>query len=989
MLGAMLAATGMAGTAWAQAPSQDQRQNPPAQSASPTVVEELVITGSRIRRIDAFTSPQPLQVITIEEVDLAGVADLATALQTSSLAASSFQVNDQLTGYALPGGGGTSSLSLRGLGAQRTLTMLNGRRAGPAGVRGQVQAFDLNVMPQSQVERIEILKDGASSIYGSDAVAGVVNILTPQRPDGGSISYYVSQPIDGGGEQQRLDATWGRTFDRGHFSVGAEYYEARALLRQDRADTACAADYVFDPDTGQRLDYIDPRTGRFKCYNFTVGYVQAAGLNLVRTDRYGAAYDYNVDGNNSPYAGWERFARGGFPDTFLYQPSDSGLWNRSNVISPTERFSLNLEGSYELSPSVEAYAELLYNNRRSSQIGVGQVFPSFAARSVINGAANTLPASNPNNPLGVNALFVTAYESNQFQEVDYLRGVAGIRGDASLGSIPFSWDLFGQYSRSDAVYSFGPRLYLDRFLAVSSPDVACTNTPAGGNVSGFDCANLPGGVPWLSARILNEGQFNEAERAFLFFEEEGTTTYDHAYVEGIATTNSLFTLPAGDVGAAVGFQFRHERLDDEPGAQAAAGNMALFSSAGRTRGTDTVSEAFVEVEAPLLRDLPLVRSLVANLSGRLSHYDSYGDSSTYRASLNWTVNPSLRLRASTGTSFRAPALYELFLGNQTVYSSQATADPCINYGTSGVATEIVASCQALGIPDNYTGAGGSSVLVNINGGQGVLEAETATTNTVGLIWTPSFANLSVAIDYVDISIEDEVRQFGAYNIVEQCLRGNQDFCSLFLRDADNFWILTLNNSYVNVARQDFEGIDLTVRYARDFGSTRVTLGTQHSWKLNDEVNLLGGAFEDYRGTTFGYNGPSYSGNLQLTVARGDWTWFYGVDAIGRGSDLSQPGVTAVGPLARYADFSTGTINADCDLPDNYCVYNKRFTEFTAYHTLSLRYDVEDWSFQVGMNNLFDERPPTQSQGQFRIGTAALNGYDMRGRRGFARVTRRF
>ncbi len=998
MLGVMIAVAGGSGVAFAQtqpAQTQSQQQNQQQnqessrEGAPSTVVEEVVITGSRIARSSAFTSPQPIEVITVEEVDLRGIADVGNALQSTALAVSSFQVNDQLTGYVVGGGGGNSSLSLRGLGAQRTLTIVNGRRAGPAGVRGQVQAFDMNTMPQSIVERVEILKDGASSVYGSDAVAGVVNIITRARREGGEISYWVSQPFVSGGEQYRLDANWGTTFDRGYISVGAEYFRANALTRSDRPDTACAEDFVFDPDTGQRLDYIDPRTGQYKCYNLTMGYAQAGSLNLVRTDRYGSLYDYNVAGNDSPYAGWERFARGGFPDTFLYQPTDSALWNNATVISPNERYTLNFNGAYEIAPSVELYTELLYHNRVSSQIGVAQIFPSFAARNVLFGASNFLPASNPNNPFGVNALYVTGYESSAFQEVDYYRGVVGIRGDATLAGRAVNWDLLVQYSRSEADYDFGPRMYLDRFLAVSGPNVACNNNPLGGNVSGFDCADLPDGVPWMSARVLNEGRFTEAERDFLFFRENNTTMYEHAYIEGVMSTSSLFTLPAGPVGAAVGFQIRRERIDDQPGPQASSANMALYSSAGRTRGSDTVREVFGEIELPLLRGLPLIQGLDVNLSARYSDYDSYGDTATYRASLNWTLTPEFRVRASTGTSFRAPALYELFLGNLTAYSSQAAADPCINYGTSGVAPEIVAACQALGIPDNYNAGGGSSVLVNINGGAGVLEAETARTNTFGLIWTPRFANLSVALDYVDISIEDEVRQFGAYNIVEQCLRGNQQFCSLFIRDPDNFWILQLNNSYVNVARQDFEGIDLTLRYIHDFGPTRLLVSSVQSWKLRDEVNLLGGAIEDYRGTTFGYGGPSYSGNIQFTVTRGDWTVFYGIDAIGRGSDLSQGGVVEVGPLARYADFSTGNINIDCNGPLNYCVRYKRTTEFTTYHTASLRYDVNDWTFQVGVNNLFDERPPAQSTGAFRLGTAALNAYDMRGRRGFARITRRF
>ena len=257
-------ALAVAAPSFAQSTTQSSSQSTTTQTGQTTEVQEVVVTGTRIRN-PQFTSASPLQVITSEQTELRGVPDLAGALQSSSLAASSAQTNDQLTGYVTGGGGGVQTLSLRGLGSQRTLTLMNGRRAGPAGTRGQVQAFDLNVIPQSQVERIDILKDGASSTYGSDAVAGVVNIITSQKLDGGSFNAYASQPFEGGGEQYRLDGSFGRVFDRGYFNIGAEYYRALVLRRSDRDDTACAEDYLFSPTTGQRIDYIDSRTGDYKC----------------------------------------------------------------------------------------------------------------------------------------------------------------------------------------------------------------------------------------------------------------------------------------------------------------------------------------------------------------------------------------------------------------------------------------------------------------------------------------------------------------------------------------------------------------------------------------------------------------------------------------------------------------------------------------------------------------------------------------------------
>lgn len=970
--------------------AQSRQTRPTApEEAEPARVQDVVVTGSRIRRTDDFTSAQPLTVITTEYTELRGVPDAATALLTSPLAAGSSQINDQLTGYVAAGGGGTQSISLRGLGEQRTLTLINGRRAGPAGTRGQVQAFDLNVIPQAQVERFEILKDGASSTYGSDAVAGVINVLTRKNWDGAQFNAFASQPFDNGGEQVRIDGAWGKTFDRGYISVAAEYYEAFPLLRKDRKDTACTAHFNFNPDTGAREDHIDPRTGQYKCYNLNTNYVQIASnsMNLVPVGLYGDAYDYNVAGNNSPYAGWARFSRGGYPGTYLYQPSDpSGVQANSTVISPVERVTLSLNLGYDLTPGMEAYGEFLLNRRKSSQIGAAQVFQSFAQRSTLNGALNLLPGSNPNNIFGEDVTTISAYESSAFQEVDYARAVVGLRGGFTFRDRDFNWDIYGQYSRSDAVHNYGPRLYLDRFLAVNSPNVACTDNPAGGNVSNFSCSALPNGVPWMSPRVL-AGNFNQAERDFLFISEDHATTYDHAYVEGILTTDRLFDLPAGPLGVALGFQSRYEKINDTPGEQARNRNIALYSLAGITEGSDTINEIFGELEAPLLRDLPFVDQLTLNLSGRFSDYRSYGASETYKANLNWAVTPEWRLRASTGTSFRAPALYELFLGNQTSYGAQSTTDPCYEYGNSSVDPEIKAACARLGIPEGYNASGSSSILITAGGGRDILKAETAKTSTLGLVWTPRFADLNVAVDYFDIAIEDEVRQFGVRNIIEQCLRGNTEFCGLYQRNAD-FHITTAQNNYVNVARQTNRGIDLAVRYSRDLGFANLTFASQNTWQLENRVNLLGGQELDYKGTTFNYSGPAYAGNINLLLDFGDFAWNYGVDMIGPGTDLGQAGVNEIALSNAYADFATGRIVGDCSQPNNYCVRFKRTTEFTSYHSTSLRYRVDGWTFQVGVNNIFDERPPALSAG-FRLGTAALNGYDMRGRRGFVRVGRSF
>lgn len=1010
-----IAGFAMAAPALAQTTTQPPAQQPADDNA--TQVGAVVITGSRIRR-NEFTSSAPIQVITGEQATLEGLVDTAELLQQSSIASGSYQLNNQLTGFVTEGGGNINSVSLRGLGAQRTLVLLNGRRAGPAGTRGQVQAVDLNVIPQSLIERVEILKDGASSIYGSDAIAGVVNIITRTNLDGLEASAYINRSFDGGGDVQRYNIGWGSTFDRGYIQAGFDYYRQDPLRRADRDDTACAADYLFDATTMQRVDFTDQATGQYVCYNLFAQALRAnpgpGTMDLIYM-RPGINYGNASTGNNSTVAGMAREGRAGFPQTFTYRQDQHPFFDRATIISPVDRWTFTATAGYDITPNIEAYGEFLYNLRISEQDGVRQFFPTVAT--------NIPGAQRPDTGtpfLGATLLPIIPKTSDSDQEINYYRFVGGLRGTlptamSFLGG--WDWDIYAQIARSDGEYR-GEFIYADRVAAVTGVNVAvtaltgglpCYQGPLITNVSGYSCSQLPGGVPWTSERIIR-GNFNDAERAFLFGVETGTTTYDHQYIEG-SIAGDLFNLPAGPVGAALGFQVRREEIDDNPGFNARNANLWGSTAAGRTAGEDTVREVFGEFEIPLVRGFTGIDELTLNLSGRWSDYDSYGSSETYKVGLNWQITPAWRIRATQGTSFRAPALYELFLANQTSFLGQTAIDPCLQYEQSSNGV-LQANCAAAGVPTGYTAAGTSSALIITGGGIGVLNPETAEARTLGVIWTPAFIDLSVAVDYFEIEVEDEVRTFGAANILSQCYRSTaypgNPFCSLFTRapatdpNRPN-QIITVNNSYVNVASQTNRGIDLTVRYGHEFSFGDLTLDGQFTWQLQDEVNLLGGFVEDDNGET---TEPDFTGRLSARFDRGDWTAFWGVQFIGKTSDTEAFGGDVFGstrysstcvrlgvqaPCSSYIDPNPAAggnlLSGTAVVPRQ--VYYKQWTEFQTYHDFSLRYRMDDWTLQAGIQNVFDERPPAQSAGQFRQGTAALNLYDMIGRRGFVQITRRF
>jgi iron complex outermembrane receptor protein len=973
-----LAIAAIPGLALAQATETPATEPAAAAAAAPAAAapaddtEELVVTGSRIRRTE-FTSTSPIQVITSEQSTLEGLVDTAKIIQGSSVAGNDTQINNFFTGFVVNGGPGVNTVSLRGLGTQRTLLLLNGRRAGPAGTRGSVGAFDLNTLPSSIIDRVEVLKDGASSVYGSDAVAGVINIITSKKLDGGEAGVYANLTADGGGEEYRANVAQGWTFEKGYLNLAADYYRQEALTFGDRDYFSCPQDYVFNPATGFRLDIIDPVTGTYKCQNTLSGRVdnQSTGRNYV----YDATAVAGGGIGNTDLNGLKRVGAtfAGNPTntraSAALSPTNDPRLKSRHAISPVERYTLAANGSFDLTANTELYGELLLNRRESSQDSWRQLFPTVH----FNNPNNIFRVGNPSGYAPGYARSVILMPSNGEQTVDYTRVVVGAKG--MLPDIGFlkgwDWDIYGQYSKSHGEYS-GNFIYNDRVLATTGAS-ACNTA-----LLKTATACPTGGVNYFRQSTVTTGAFTPEEAAFLFGTETGTTDYTHQYIEGSISGN-LFTLPAGPIGAALGFQVRKEEIDDTPGEQARTNNLWGSSSAGRTAGSDTIKEIFGELEIPVLRGVPLAESLTVNLSGRRSDYQSYGANSTYKVGVNWQILPSIRLRGSDGTSFRAPALYELFLANQTGFLGQTSIDPCVNWGEDPSSTTSI-NCAKQGIPSNYTAAGTSSALIITGGGKGNLDAETSKARSLGFIWTPSFVDLNIAVDYFDIEIENQVAQFGAANIVSACYAlptfPNNDFCSLFTRDvtagSTTQWAITsVRNNYVNVQRQSQRGLDLTTRFTHQFAGSKLTIDSQFSWILDWQTQLLSDTETKNNGLV---GSPDFNGSVNTRYDKGDWTYFWGMDVVSKSSDTDYYGT---------------------DVFNNYkgtgvAAYYKQHAEFQITHNVSIRKKFDKWTAEVGIQNLFDEQPPYVSTGTTRVGNAALNSsYDFLGRRMFFNVSRRW
>src|SRR5690606_25222565 len=524
---AMLAALHPGGPALAQEPDAEEGGN----------VEQIVVTGSRIQR-DTFSSAAPMDVVLTETAAVRGIHDVATMLQTTTVAAGSPQVTPALSAASVVNGGlGTSTLSLRGLGANRTLVLLNGRRAGPSGVQGGVSAFDLNTIPLATIERVEILKDGASSVYGSDAIAGVVNIIT-RKDEGAEFNAFYSQPAQSGGEALRLSGSWGKRTDRGYFRVTGDYSKQEILQRGDRDYFACNEYYVFDR-AGKRADLIDPRTGKYFCSDLPWGHVWVydyatefgdgttnAGppVFLMQYDHDGAlaangvpplAPPTNPNHMVAPEA-WYPIGRGDRLTDSLTD-EEPPIQDLTTLVPEAEVMTLFVDGEYQLTDSTTAYAEVLLSRRKTTNVGWRQIWTYvYNYDSAEMGWGSDPFSVGWTGAQWLSPLTLTDH-AGQRVTVDYQRFVAGLRGEMDRVLPDWNWELSFQYSFSDGEY------HDDQILADTIEMTWFRTGSCVGQVSPI--SNRPCvDIPWLDPSFL-AGNIPQEVKDYLFAVETGTTEY--------------------------------------------------------------------------------------------------------------------------------------------------------------------------------------------------------------------------------------------------------------------------------------------------------------------------------------------------------------------------------------------------------------------------------------------------------------------------------
>lgn len=963
-------------TVWAQDTEASAKAEPESTA--------IIVTGSRIRH-DTFTSPEPLTVITRDSMTEQGFNSTTDALQSSSVTQGGSQINNFYGGYVVDGGTGVNTIGLRGLGPTRTLVLLNGHRLAPAGTRGAVGAVDLNTIPTTAVDRVEVLKAGASSIYGSDAVAGVINIITDNKFTGFKLDAQVNVPEIGTGLDRRLSGLFGAKGDNWNFNVSVDWRKRNAVSMGDVDFTKCPIGGYLD---GQGTafganDYIDPNTGEPKCFTLDNGGVTINTIG-VRTregqDRLTGETGYynrfvpdaSVTGGATPgYAGVDYYTRDSFDPDMLKEP----------LVTPVETLNVFAQGSYQLNAlgNAELYSEFLYSNRKSSSPLYRQLTLDYAVGSplvpeLFRNTAYLNPTAVSNGELVALRSFIGFGLLDSSQNVDFYRAASGLRGDTGLSD--WRYDLYGSYSWSKARYSTAT--FLTSRVAQSLNVV----DNGDGTFSCVDTSNGCVAAPVVDVASVG-GNLSQAYRDFITQTVTGSTKTAE-YIGSLNLDGSLFQLPGGMAKAALGLEYRHSHLDDQPPAESVAGDLYNLTSAAPTVGSDEVWEVYGEVYLPVLANMPGVYNLNFDASGRYTHYRSYGGEWTYKGSVEYAPVRGVTFRGSYGTSYRAPALFEQYLGATSGFLS-SSYDPCDNYADSKNLI-LKANCAAAGLPADFEQKNGVSVYGGGGSSTG-LKAETSKNLSLGIILQPvlpqSVGKLSVSLDYFNIEINNGVQRVGGSNIANLCYGSanfNPDagYCRYVSRDANN--ALTVIDNYVNVATQKTQGFEFNLRYLRDIGPGEFQFETQVT-KFTKQSTALGSndAEIDYNNTIAT---PEWTGTFDASYKIGPVKFRYGLDWIKGTGDHTY--------TVLATDSLTGEVNQD-NL-ELYKYYYKLQTPDYFLHSASIQWDVNDeFEFTIGVRNLTNAKLPRISADTYSLvgNTPLYSGYDYTGRTFFANVTAKY
>lgn len=770
-----------------------------AKDAHAKKLEAVTVTGSRIRGVDIQTQ-QPVFVMTAADIQKTGLTNVGDIVQQmTTMGIPGFNKTTVLNAAFEQGG---SYANMRNLGTQRVLVLVNGKRW----VTGIAGYTDLSTIPSALVARIEILKDGASAIYGSDAISGVINFILKDRFDGTQASAYYGQNQHGDGQTSQYNMTAGANNDRSSIVFSVTYNNQSVVNANSRTLT--------EHGYGPANPYGTLEAGPWGLIRNPL--VPGQLLMLNHANGVGA-------GSNNP-ANYHVYT-GTIADKFDF--TSEKYYN-----IPSRLKSAFTHATYKLTDSISAEATAMYSDRWSRSQLTGYPLSSTAQPNFpIYVDAQSYYNPYPGHSLFFNRLMaeVPVANENDFKSVHF---DGSLKGYLDLGQNEWDWNAGFNYNHGSGVINgFGNYnlLALQKALGPSflngSGIVQCGTAsnpvPLGTNFSAGQCTpfNILGG---LSASTPQALSYVAAPSTGIY----GTT--DTSFTADV--TGTLFELPAGHLALATGVESRHVSGYDKPDAFAQTGYTTNLA-ANSTQGSYRVNEAYAELSVPLFRDAPGAKMLNIDVASRYSHYSNFGGTTNSKFSVAWRPINDLLVRGTYSQGFRAPTIGDLFGGGSQTHDY--ILDPCDSvFGAAASNPTVAARCRAQGVPANFrqTDAQGLPITVGLpvqssypfytGTGNLTLQPETSTSKTIGFVYSPSYIHgLDMSVDWYEINVQNEITGISAQYVLNQCYIDNSTpYCAAFGRDPTSHQITTLSHGNANLGFLATKGYDVAVNY--QFAPTR-------------------------------------------------------------------------------------------------------------------------------------------------------------------------
>lgn len=908
-----------------------------AQDAPPTgqatTLDTVTVTGTRIKRSEV-EGRVPIQTLTREDIDRTGLNSIGDIVQelTGSGSALNTRFNSSGNfGFSPNGdgvGAGSSQVDLRHLGAKRVLVLVDGMRwVNESSASGVSAAVDLNTIPLALVERIEVLEDGASSLYGSDAIAGVVNIITRRNFDGGQVQLNYGQYSEGDGDTYGADFAWGMDTERSNLFLSLSYTKQEEVSSSDRPISAIAIQGGSSRTPGGLFDFNDPTGTRYTLTTadnlnnptYTPGLPNCAS-GIARTDGF-RCFDFDND-------------------PFNYAPFNL-------LVTPSERTGVFGQYRFHVNDRVSLYAKALYNRRESTNRAAPEPIDLGPGAGTDFGANVVIPANQPFNPFGFDLVGGTGGNIRTIrrrpseggprifeQEVDTQYFAAGAEGFFSAGDNDYYWDVNGAWSKNEADQT-NRGSYNSRNIALALGDPAvCASTPGCTPLDIFGYNTItPAMLGWISPLFRDQS--------------EQELTQFTANLSG-----NLFQGWAGAVEFATGYEFREYKGSYSPDPQTVRGEYNGVPSLP-TSGKYDVNEVYVELNVPLFAADGGSQKLDLNLAGRYSDYSTFGGEFTPKYGLRWQVAEDLLLRASYAEGFRAPSIGELY-GSQSRFDA-LLVDPCLIPPTAPVGSVPPIACP--GIP---AGARQNDPQISVlTGGNPELEPETANSFSAGLVYSPFWATgvgwsdkLDFEVTFYRHDIDGAIQAIDAQTQLDLCASTQQpQYCDGITRlpsgEIDQF-----ANFLINLGSIKTDGWDVDVFWTFPESSAgRFKLSWQNTWVTRYEARGAAGQLQPQGpGIQVADTGiPEWTSNATL-----DWKYL---------------NWSAAWTIRHLSEMEEACLAADptlfCDSPTSNTL------DDTTYNDMQVGYNIE-WlkglQLTAGINNVFDEDPPVCT-------SCSLNGYD--------------